>query len=67
MVAWLAEQVERGTVATDRLRRLETDRDAVQIMTVHKAKGLQFPVVLLPEAADLWVPNEDHGLSLIHI
>lgn len=64
MVAWLAEQVERGTVATDRLRRLETDRDAVQIMTVHKAKGLQFPVVLLPEAADLWVPNEDHGEAL---
>lgn len=25
-------------------------RDAIQVMTVHKAKGLQFPVVIVPEA-----------------
>jgi ATP-dependent exoDNAse (exonuclease V) beta subunit len=28
------------------------DRDAVQVMTVHKAKGLQFPVVIHPFAGD---------------
>ena len=28
--------------------RLETDEDMVQIATVHKAKGLEFPVVFLP-------------------
>ncbi len=64
LVAWLAESVKLGSAGSDRIRRLETDRHAVQIMTVHKAKGLQFPVVLLPEAADLWVPDDDEDNCL---
>jgi exodeoxyribonuclease V beta subunit len=36
-------------------RRVESDSAAVQIMTVHSAKGLQFPVVIV---ADLWKPND---------
>ncbi len=28
--------------------RLESDEDAVKIMTVHKSKGLQFPIVYVP-------------------
>ena len=59
LVSWLTELVALRSAGSDRVRRLETDRRAVQIMTVHKAKGLQFPVVLLPEAADLYVPRED--------
>lgn len=64
LVAWLAEEIARAAATSDRVRRLETDREAVQIMTVHKAKGLQFPVVLLPEAADLWVPDDDGDRAL---
>jgi exodeoxyribonuclease V beta subunit len=64
LVSWLAEAVSLGSSGSDRIRRLETDRHAVQIMTVHKAKGLQFPVVLLPEAADLWVPDDDDDSCL---
>lgn len=30
-------------------RRVESDRDAVRVMTIHAAKGLQFPVVLIPQ------------------
>lgn len=32
-------------------RRVESDADAVQVMTIHAAKGLQFPVVVV---VDLW-------------
>src|SRR5690606_22910919 len=30
--------------------RLESDEDLVRILTVHKSKGLEFPVVFLPYA-----------------
>ena len=39
-------------------RRVESDVDAVQIMTIHSAKGLQFPCVVV---ADLWKPGKDRG------
>ncbi len=34
------------------VRRIEDDRSAVRVMTVHKAKGLQFPIVLVPYLSD---------------
>ena len=39
-------------------RRVESDVDAVQIMTIHSAKGLQFPCVVV---ADLWKPSSKAG------
>lgn len=30
------------------LQRLETDSDAVQVLTIHKSKGLEFPIVFCP-------------------
>lgn len=40
--------------------------DAVTIMTVHKAKGLDFPVVVMPElTADEWAPRAREYSELI--
>lgn len=41
--------------------------DAVNIMTIHKSKGLDFPVVLVPQlVADEWEPHERTYTALNH-
>ena len=39
-------------------RRVESDADAVRIYTIHAAKGLEFPCLIV---ADLWKPPADRG------
>ncbi len=43
--------------AQERSRRLDSDADAVQVITVHTSKGLEFPVVLVPFGWDRWSPD----------
>ena len=49
LVKWLAEQISPDTQKSDEhMLRLETDQDAVQIVTMHKCKGLEYPIVFCP-------------------
>ncbi|MBB1161771.1 UvrD-helicase domain-containing protein [Aquariibacter albus] len=52
LIRWLGRQREapRGDADARRLR-LESDADRVQVVTVHKSKGLEYPLVFLPFAA----------------
>jgi len=51
-IRWLAEQIHGvGGVGEERVVRLESDAELVQVVTVHKSKGLEYPVVFLPFAA----------------
>jgi exodeoxyribonuclease V beta subunit len=60
LVTWL--RARRAEASTDggleRSRRLDSDAEAVQVITVHTSKGLEFPVVLMPFAWNRWPGNE---------
>ena len=52
LVRWLAQQITQPDVqVANQQLRLESDRHLVQIVTIHKSKGLQYPLVWLPFAA----------------
>ena len=50
LMKWLAEaRRQSGTARLEEHQiRLETDEQAVRIVTVHKSKGLQYPIVFCP-------------------
>ena len=57
LTSWLRERIAAAADETgdeDRSRRLESDAEAVQVLTVHRSKGLEFPIVYLPF---LWEPG----------
>ena len=48
---WLGRRIseaDRDSENEERTRRLESDAHAVQVITIHRSKGLEFPVVLCP-------------------
>jgi len=77
LLQWLAKQMndDSGDNAEIHEQRLESDSRAITIMTVHKSKGLEFPIVFCPFLAlkntvprhgALWTVHErdDHGEAL---
>ena len=68
LVDWLAERILKSKEDGDEHdseeyeRELETDGEAVKIMTIHSSKGLQFPIVFLP---DCWrIGSRNDGFFL---
>jgi exodeoxyribonuclease V beta subunit len=52
LVRWLGEQIESSAEAgEEHILRLESDAQLVKIVTIHKSKGLEYPLVFLPFAA----------------
>ena len=67
LLVWLRRRRAEaaGEGGQERSRRLETDAAAVQIITIHTSKGLEFPVVLVPFAWDNF-KRDDPATAVFH-
>lgn len=55
LIRWLASHISQPQVSTaqEHLVRLESDASCITIITIHKSKGLEYPLVFLPFAMSL--------------
>jgi exodeoxyribonuclease V beta subunit len=74
LLDWLRRACDERSEAAERVRRLDSDAAAVQIMTVWVSKGLQYPIVYLPFAFNRNVKtreqvlfHDDAGMRCLHI
>jgi exodeoxyribonuclease V beta subunit len=57
LTSWLRHRIadaDRDSADEDRALRLDSDAEAVQVLTIHRSKGLEFPIVYHPFA---WQPG----------
>ena len=67
MLRYLEDQLRDPKASGDTAQlRLESDADLVQVVTLHKAKGLQYPLVFLPFVSNYRAADkaEDEPLRL---
>ena len=52
LIRWLVTEMSEGSSQGDeQVVRLESDADLVKVITIHKSKGLEYPLVCLPFAS----------------
>ena len=71
LLAWFARRLESPDGSSEGERdaftlRLDSDEDLVRILTIHKSKGLEFPVVYLPFAWYGRQISDDSGASIAY-
>jgi exodeoxyribonuclease V beta subunit len=69
IATWLGRRIHdaaRDGDNEERARRLESDADAVQVITIHRSKGLEFPIVFCPYMWDGRPFGKDDHVPMFH-
>lgn len=64
LLRWFKQQVENPHNNSEHILRLESEENLIKIITIHKSKGLEYPVVWLPFIAKKSQGAKSEPLSL---
>ncbi|MEJ5366406.1 MAG: exodeoxyribonuclease V subunit beta [Desulfosoma sp.] len=48
LLRWFADRLHKDDAPEEEQLRLESDENLVQVVTIHKSKGLEYPIVFVP-------------------
>lgn len=66
VIRWLTNQIaEDADQNEEQVVRLESDADLVKVITVHKSKGMEYPVVCLPFATTCRMVERKYAKSVL--
>jgi exodeoxyribonuclease V beta subunit len=66
VIAWLSTRRQREETTPEEAQlRLESDENLVKIATIHKSKGLQYPLVFCPFLWDVPLRKQDEDLGIL--
>lgn len=60
LIYWLHKQITEAKQSDAHELRLESDQKLIKIVTQHKSKGLEYPIVFLPYANHIYKPLSSH-------
>jgi exodeoxyribonuclease V beta subunit len=68
LLEWFSDRVADAhrDAGVEGSRRLDAEGRQVTVVTVHRSKGLQYPIVYLPDAGDRWVSDDKGETLLLH-
>lgn len=70
LLRWWHQALESGHEALDSdslSQRLESDEGLVRVVTIHKSKGLEYPIVMLPFMASFRAAEPDRNFGLLNL
>jgi len=63
LLQWMAARIDIRSIDEELLLRLESDENLVKIVTIHKSKGLEYPIVYMPVP---WGSGPKNDIAVFH-